>query len=176
MGNSMGVFIWLLFLLTTKFCLMIFTQVVRSLFPIVTDPLPQMVKKRRFMENSKQTHSMLLLSSPPMWILGSLRCTKMRVSVAQSCLTLQPHQAPVHGILQARLVEYVSISFSSRSLWPRDWTQVCIAGRFFTIWATREVQSTPRWLLFCHGLCSEDRPRLFLINSSWNEVVVLKRK
>ena len=51
---------------TTKFCFMIFTQVVRSFFPIVTDPLPQMVKKRWFMEKSKQTHSLLLLSSPPM--------------------------------------------------------------------------------------------------------------
>ena len=40
----------------------------------------------------------------------------------------------VHGIFQARIPEWVAISFS------RDWTWVsCIAGRFFTLWATREA-------------------------------------
>ena len=44
------------------------------------------------------------------------------------------------GILQARVLEWVAISFSRGSSWPRDWTQVsCIAGRFFTNWATREA-------------------------------------
>ena len=46
----------------------------------------------------------------------------------------------VHGILQARVLEWVDISFSKRSSQPRDWTQVsCIAGRFFTTWATGEA-------------------------------------
>ena len=46
----------------------------------------------------------------------------------------------VHGILQARILEWVAISFSRRSSQPKDWTQVsCIAGRFFTNWATREA-------------------------------------
>ena len=45
----------------------------------------------------------------------------------------------VHGILQARILEWVA--FPRRSSWPRDRTQVsCIAGRFFTIWAMREAQ------------------------------------
>ena len=39
----------------------------------------------------------------------------------------------VHGISQARILEWVAISFFSRSSWPRDWTWVpSIAGRFFT--------------------------------------------
>ena len=39
-------------------------------------------------------------------------------------------QAPVHGILQARILEWVANPFSRGSFWPRDWTQVsCIAGR-----------------------------------------------
>ena len=43
------------------------------------------------------------------------------------------------GIFQARVLEWVAISFSRGSSWPRDWTQVsCIAGRRFTIWTTRE--------------------------------------
>ena len=51
------------------------------------------------------------------------------------------HQASVLGILQARIVEWVAIPFSRESSWPRDQTQVsCIAGRFFTIWATIELQ------------------------------------
>ena len=68
--------------------------------------------------------------------------------VAQSCLTLcnpmdcNPHQAPLSmEILQARMLEWVAISSSRGSSWPRDRTQVSlIAGRFFTIWATREAQ------------------------------------
>ena len=39
----------------------------------------------------------------------------------------------VHGIFQARILEWVAISFSRGSSQPRDLTQVsCIAGRFFT--------------------------------------------
>ena len=54
-----------------------------------------------------------------------------------SCLTLCN---PVHGILQARILEWVAFSFSRGSSQPRDQTQVsCIARRFFTSWATREA-------------------------------------
>ena len=46
----------------------------------------------------------------------------------------------VHGIFQARIPEWVAISFSRGSSQPRDRTQVsCIVGRSFTVWATREV-------------------------------------
>ena len=45
----------------------------------------------------------------------------------------------VHGILQARILEWVTISFSRGSSWPRDQTRVsCIGGRCFNLWATRE--------------------------------------
>ena len=44
----------------------------------------------------------------------------------------------IHGIFQARVLEWVAISFSRGSSQPRDQTQVShIAGRHFTIWATR---------------------------------------
>ena len=47
----------------------------------------------------------------------------------------------VHGIFQARVLEWVAISFSRGSSQPRDWTQVSrIADRHFTVWATREAQ------------------------------------
>ena len=46
----------------------------------------------------------------------------------------------VHGIIQARILKWVSISFSRGSSRPRDRTRVShIVGRCFTIWATREV-------------------------------------
>ena len=70
-----------------------------------------------------------------------------KVTVTQSCLTLcNPMDcslpgSSVHGILQARILEWVPISFFRGSSWPRDRTQVfCIVGRFFTIWATREYR------------------------------------
>ena len=45
----------------------------------------------------------------------------------------------VHGIMQARILKWIAIFFSRGSSWPRNQTQVsCIAGRFFTNWATRE--------------------------------------
>ena len=71
---------------------------------------------------------------------------KVKVSVAQLCLCpCDPVDcslpgSSVHGISQARILEWVAIPFSRESSWPRDWTQVfCIAGRLFTIWATRRA-------------------------------------
>ena len=68
--------------------------------------------------------------------------------VAQSCPTLcnpldysLPHSS-VHGIFQARILEWVAISFTRGSLQPRDWTQVLrIVGRCFTVWATVNFRS-----------------------------------
>ena len=46
----------------------------------------------------------------------------------------------VHGIFQARILEWVAISFSMGISQPRNWTQVsCIADRCFTDWTTREA-------------------------------------
>ena len=51
-----------------------------------------------------------------------------------------PMDYMVHGILQARTLEWVAFLFSRGSSQPRDRTQVsCIAGGFFTSWATREA-------------------------------------
>ena len=91
---------------------------------------------------------------------------KVKVLVTQSCLSLcypmdySPSGSSVHGILQARILEWVAISFSRGSSQSRDWTQVsCIAGRFFTNWATR-LEDHWRWykkrktvVLRCRKLC-----------------------
>ena len=59
-------------------------------------------------------------------------------------------QAPLSmGILQARILEWVSISFSRGSSQPRDWTQVShIAGELFTIWAIGEDLPHCRHILY----------------------------
>ena len=64
------------------------------------------------------------------------------VKVTQSCLTLcdpmdcSPPGSSVHGILQARILEWVAMPYSTGSSRPRDWSRVscvsCTAGRFFT--------------------------------------------
>ena len=58
---------------------------------------------------------------------------------AQLCPTLcDPMDYTVHGILQARILEWVAIPFSRGSSQPRDLTQAsCIAGGFLTSSATR---------------------------------------
>ena len=86
----------------------------------------------------------------PLWCLtysSRLYNTDECVWVAQSCPTLcDPMDCRLsgssdHGILQARILEWVAIPFSKGSSWPRDWTQVShIVGRCFTLWATREAQ------------------------------------
>ena len=81
------------------------------------------------------------------WVIFQDEHQKVKWSeFAQSCPTLcDPMDCSlpgfsVHGIFQARVLEWVAISFSRGSSWPRDWTQVSyIAGRYFTLWATREA-------------------------------------
>ena len=74
---------------------------------------------------------------------------KVKVLPAQSCPTLcdpmncSPPGSSVQGILQARIMEWVATAFSRGSSRPRDQIQVShTAGRFFTIWATRETWLT----------------------------------
>ena len=68
---------------------------------------------------------------------------KSESEVAQSCPTLcNPMDcslpgSSIHGILQARVLEWVAISFSRGSSQPRDQTRVSwIPGRRFNLWAT----------------------------------------
>ena len=59
---------------------------------------------------------------------------------------IPPGSSSVHGILQARILEWVVIPFSRGSSLPRDWTQVsCIAGRFFPVSATKKHTYTIKY-------------------------------
>ena len=75
--------------------------------------------------------------------------------VAQSYLTLcNPVDwmlpgSSVHGILQARILEWVATPSSRGSSQPRNGTHVsCAADRFFTSWATREDHVKTRFFFF----------------------------
>ena len=85
---------------------------------------------------------------------GLCVCVCMCVLVAQSCPTLSTPGFSVHGILQARILGWVVICFSGGSSQLQDWFQVChTAGRFLTIWATREaIQAYQllKLLFLCH--------------------------
>ena len=83
--------------------------------------------------------------SLPKWLLNlSTYPHYMCVSVTQLCPTLcDPMDCSppgsVHGILQARILQWLTVPFSRESSWPRDRTRVtCIADRFFIAWATRD--------------------------------------
>ena len=90
----------------------------------------------------------LFLASPIICFFSTTQSEKVKAKISQLCPTLcQPMDFIVHGILQARILEWVAIPFFRGSSQPRDRTQVSqIAGEFFTIWATREAQtgSTPK--------------------------------
>ena len=102
--------------------------------------------------------------------------------VTQSCPALcdpmdcSLQGSSVHGIFQARVPEWGAISFSRGSSRPRDRTQVSrIAGRHFTIWATREV---PRIWNMHVQICR------FVLTSKWigfkmfylRNIIFLKRR
>ena len=93
-------------------------------------------------------------------IFLSITCTGMKILVTQLCLTLcDPKDYIVHGLLQARILEWIAIPFSRISSQPRDWIQVsCIAGRFFTSWATREAPRILEWVAYPFSRGSS-RPR-----------------
>ena len=69
---------------------------------------------------------------------GAWQATVYRV--AKSWTWLKWLNMSVHGILQARTLEWVAIPFSRGSSWPRDQARVSwIEDRFFTTWITREA-------------------------------------
>ena len=80
------------------------------------------------------------------WRVWNLTFYGVKVKLfIQLCPTLcnpmnySPLGSSVHGIFQAKILEWEAIPFSKGSSWERDQTQACcIAGRFFTVWTTKE--------------------------------------
>ena len=59
-----------------------------------------------------------------------------------------PPGSSVHGTSQARILEWVAISFCWRSSWPRDWICICCTGRFFIT----EPPGKPKYIHVMHML------------------------
>ena len=85
------------------------------------------------------------LRHQPVWEAGSpcliptplAGCTELSRTLCDPMDCSRPGSS-VHGILQARILEWVVMPSSRESSQPREWTQVsCTAGRFFTSWASR---------------------------------------
>ena len=88
-------------------------------------------------------------------VLTRILGVQIVVVVTVSCLTLcnpmdcGPPGSSAHGILQARILEWVAMPSSRGSSWHEDWTQVSwtagrffFAGRFFTVWAIGSCRET----------------------------------
>ena len=114
-----------------------------SLRPLPGPEVPRFLRNQVATSGEGRT---LRLWDPSLdWLYISIRGCAVCL-VAQSCPTLcdpvdcSPPGSSIHGILQTRTREWVAMPSSRGSSQPRDQTQVSrIAGRFFTIWATRET-------------------------------------
>ena len=91
--------------------------------------------------NSRKKKTFFYMCEP--WIKMSLKRICESLSHLQLC-NPKDWSLPgysVHGILQARILEWVAMPFSRASSQPRDRIQLSrIAGGFFTTWATKEAQ------------------------------------
>ena len=118
-------------------------------------PVSGVARNQRQLANTK-SRNIVHTQSTCMWpqmnrrfsisLIPDYNSNKCECSVAQSCPTLRDPRdcslpgSSVHGVFQARVLEWVAISFSRGFSPPRDRTPVsCIAGRRFTVWATREA-------------------------------------
>ena len=99
--------------------------------------------------------------SPPCWGYKKKKESLATQSYLALCNPMDCSLAgsSVHGIFQARVLEWVAVSFSRGSFWPRDRTRVShIVGRRFTIWATREVLGDTQEVSFQRGKCTPQSP------------------
>ena len=115
---------------------------------------------------------------------ASMTFSVFQVLLAQSRPTLgdsmdcSPQGSSLHGVLQVKILEWVAAPFSSGSSWPRDWALVsCIAGGFFTNWATRELQRADQ--IFANwgrkGVQRQGRRSQETTVQPWSRVLVLPR-
>ena len=95
------------------------------------------------------------------------RCKIVSFSVMSDSLDSMDHSRPgssVHGISQTRILEWVTISFSRESSWPRDQTLVsCIADGFLT---TEPPGTPPKDVMLLSKL-------FILMSINWNSAVML---
>ena len=86
-------------------------------------------------------------------------CTRECGSCSVVSDSATPMDCTVHGILQARILQWVAVPFSRGNSQPRDRTQVSrIAGGFFPSWATREAKVLILEWVACPSSCGCSQP------------------
>ena len=85
-----------------------------------------------------------------------IRACVLGCSVVSDSVILWPgiHQAPlsIHGISQARKLEWVALPFSRGSSWPGDWIHVsCTGRRILYCWAMREALTSVQYVVSSGG-------------------------
>ena len=131
----------------------LFKEIAAETFPNLAKDINLQIQETKLISNRIKSHNSYqdtsLLNFKEIKITISLKkphCIYALCLVTQPCLSLcdpmdcSPPGSSVQGIFQARILEWVAIPSSRGSSQTRDGTQVShIAGRFFTIWATREI-------------------------------------
>ena len=99
--------------------------------------------------------------------INTALCICASHSVVSNSETPIACQAP-HGILQARILEWAAIPFSRGPSRPRYRTQIsCIAGRFFTIRATREANIALCQKQLTSQCCMGTIREMLMLRSVW---------
>ena len=118
-------------------------------FKLLLTPLPMGIENTstRSVSSSWSPESLLLclvmLNELPKW-------TKWKLL---SCIRLFASPWPIQSMEFYRILEWVAFPFSRGSSQPRDRNQVsCIAGGFFTSWATRDLPKDAQWIVGKNGI------------------------
>ena len=91
--------------------------------------------EQTFLQNRKRDHTSRFTVGYTWYQNPKRTWQNLKVLIAQPCPTLcnrmdcSPSGFSVHGIFQARILEWVAISFLRGSSWPRDWTCISCIGR-----------------------------------------------
>ena len=146
------------YLARTQACIHVhfYDPLCRVFAPLVVEDMPEWLTHT----HTHVVFQIILRSAeefPNYWTKSSFKSTlsdhvtayiHLYVLIAQSYLSVfypmdcSPPGSSVHGILQAKIFEWVAISFSRGSSQFRDQTPVSwTAGKFFTAWATREAST-----------------------------------
>ena len=112
----------------------------------------------------------MVFSEIVLWALPLSLCTCWVTSAVSALCNpwdWSPPGSPVHGILQARVLEWVAMPSSRGSFQPRDWTHSsccsCIMGIFFYCWTTREAPLFLYTLLYLFSSWHSLSPKIYLV-------------
>ena len=122
-------------------------QIVKNL-PAMQETRVQSLGQEDPLEEEMATHSSTLAWRIP-WTEVPGRLQSMTPC---NPMDRSPSGPPVHGILQVRVLEWVAISSSRGSSWPREWNcKSCTGRRILHHWATRETLKQNKIFLMNSG-------------------------